>query len=134
MSKTWRIALHEYGQHVFNKRFLFGLLSVPFAILLMLGLIFLIIGMENETRPVGYVDLAGLLADPFPAPEVEPPDKPVEFRAYADEAAAMDALNAGEIAAYYVIPENYLQTGSLSLVHAEEVKGGYLVTRLQKAK
>ncbi|MBN2386899.1 MAG: ABC transporter permease [Anaerolineales bacterium] len=122
MSKTWRIALHEYELHVFNKRFLLGLLSVPFVILLMIGMIFLLVTMENDTRPIGYVDLSGLLADPLPPPEVEALVKPVEFRAYADEGAAQAALEAGEIGAYYVIPEDYPLTGSLSVVHTEALK------------
>lgn len=122
MSKAWRVALHEYSQHVFNKRFLAGLLSVPFVTALLIGLIFLIFAMENNTRPVGYVDHSGLLTDPVAPPEVEPPTKPVEFRAYPDESTAMDALEAGEIAAYYVIPEDYLTAGRLSMVHIEDVK------------
>ncbi len=124
MSKTWHVALHEYSRHVFNKRFLLGLLSVPFVIILMVGLIFLIVAMETDARPVGYVDFSGILADPVPPPEIEPPDKPVEFRPYADESAAMAALDHGEIQAYYVIPEDYLETGTLSVVHAEALKDG----------
>jgi hypothetical protein len=42
MIKILRVALHEYKQHVFNKRFLMGLLSVPLTMLLMVGLVFLI--------------------------------------------------------------------------------------------
>ena len=122
MSKTWRVALHEYSRHVFNKRFLLGLLSVPFVIILMIGLVFLIVSLESNPKPIGYLDLSGMLANPLPPPEVEAPDKPVEFRAYADEATAMAALDAGEIQAYYVIPEDYLTTGSLSVVHREAIK------------
>lgn len=122
MIKTFRVALHEYRQHVFNKRFLLGLLSVPFLLLVMVGLIFLIFAMENNQTPVGYVDLSGILADPLPAPPVEKPDRPVDFQAYPDEGAAMSALEAGEIQAFYVIPVDYRTSGSLRVVHIDPFK------------
>jgi ABC-2 type transport system permease protein len=130
MNKTLRVALHEYRQHVFNRRFLLGLMSVPLVAVVMVGLIFLIISMENNTTPIGYVDHAGFLSDPstgsgqapVPAPTPEPPDKPVPMVAYANEADAEIALSAGEIQAYYIIPEDYLSTGKLDVVYYAEVK------------
>ena len=122
MIKTWRVALHEYTKHVFSRRFLLGLLSVPLLITAMIGLIFLIIAMDNNSKPIGYVDLSGLLAHPVPPPPVEKPDRPVEIRAYADEAAAMTALEAGEIQAFYVLPVDYRTTGGISLTYIEAMK------------
>ena len=58
------------SRHVFTRRFLLGLLSVPFLMVVMVGLVFLMISMENNTRAVGYVDQSGLLAQPLPAPPV----------------------------------------------------------------
>jgi len=55
----------------------FGLLSVPLVIILLVGLFFLIISMENNTTPIGYVDHSGLLSDPLPAPTPTAPDRPV---------------------------------------------------------
>jgi ABC-2 type transport system permease protein len=100
----------------------FGLLSVPLVILAMVGLIFLIFAMENNTTPIGYVDNSGLLADPVFAPPPEPPDRPVPVIAFATETEARSALDAGKIQAYYVLPENYLTTGELRVVHVNEVK------------
>lgn len=122
MIKTGRIALHEYLRHVRTKRFVLGLLSVPLVVLAMAGLVILIISLENDTTPVGYVDYCGLLDIPVPAPEVEPPDKPVPFIAYENEEAAHTAMEAGEIKGYFVLPADYLTTGTLSLVHIEDVK------------
>ena len=122
MTKTWRVALHEYVKHVRNRRFLLGLLSVPLVVVVMIGLVFLIISMENNTTPLGYVDHSGLLADPVPAPAPEPPDKPVPILAFADEAAARAALEAGKIQGYYVLPEDYLTSGKIQLVHAAGIK------------
>lgn len=122
MIKVLRVALHEYKRHVFNKRFLLGLLSVPLVILVMVGLVFLIFLMESNTTPVGYVDYSGLLADPLPAPPPEKPDKPVPMLPFETEADARSALEAGELQAYYVIPADYRSTGSLTLVHMGKVK------------
>jgi ABC-2 type transport system permease protein len=122
MNKIFLIALQEYRHHVFNRRFLLGLMSVPLVIIVMVGLVFLILAMETNTTPIGYVDQAGFLSDPVPAPAPEPPDKPVPVRAFADEAAARAALDAGEIQAYYVIPADFLATGKLSVVHSTELK------------
>jgi ABC-2 type transport system permease protein len=122
MNKIFLIALQEYRHHVFNRRFLLGLMSVPLVIIVMVGLVFLILAMETNTTPIGYVDQAGFLSDPVPAPAPEPPDKPVPVRAFADEAAARAALDTGEIQAYYVIPADFLATGKLSVVHSTELK------------
>jgi ABC-2 type transport system permease protein len=122
MIKTWRIALHEYQRHVFTRRFLLGLLSVPFMMVVLIGLICLIISMENKTRAVGYVDQSGLLAHPLPAPTVSALDKPIEILAYPDEAAANTALQADEIQAYYLLPADYLSTGKLKVVHVSDLK------------
>jgi ABC-2 type transport system permease protein len=122
MIKTWRVALHEYVRHVFNRRFLLGLLSVPLIVLAMVGLVFLIISMDNNTKAFGYVDHSGLLAHPVPPPPVEKPDRPIQIRAFADEEAALAALKAGQIQAYYVLPEDYLTTGKITVVHIQEVK------------
>ncbi len=122
MIKVLRVAWEEYRRHVFNKRFLMGLLSVPLVILVMVGLVFLIISMENNTTPLGYVDYSGLLSDPLPAPIPDKPDKPVPILPFETETDAGSALAAGEIQAYYVIPADYLSTGSLTVVHMGEFK------------
>ena len=70
MMKIWYVALHEYRKHVINRRFVFGLLSVPGAILLLVGLIFLVFSMEENTTPIGYVDHSGLLSNPVLAPTI----------------------------------------------------------------
>jgi ABC-2 type transport system permease protein len=122
MTRILRVAWHEYRRHVFNKRFLMGLFSVPLMVVVMVGLVFLIISMNNNTTPLGYVDHSGLLTDPLPAPVPEPPDKPVPMLVFTDEAAARSALEAGQIQGYYVIPADYLSSGKVDLVHLEAVK------------
>ena len=116
MSKLWQVALQEYRRHVFNRRFVFGLLSVPLVILLLIGLLFLIIAMETNTTPIGYVDHSGLLSDPVPAPRPSATDRPVAMIAFANETDAQSALEAGRIQAYYVLPADYRTSGTLRVV------------------
>jgi ABC-2 type transport system permease protein len=122
MSKIWLVARHEYRRHVFNRRFVFGLLSVPLVILLLVGLIFLIVAMENNTTPIGYVDHSGLLSDPLPPPKPPAPERPVPIIAFTTDTDAQAALQAGRIQAYYVLPVDYRTSGVLRVVHINAVK------------
>jgi ABC-2 type transport system permease protein len=122
MTKAWRVALHEYTRHVFNRRFLLALLSVPFLVTVMIGLIFLVIFMETNTRPIGYVDQSGLLADPILAPASSGANHPITFLTFGDEAAAQAAMESGKIQAFYVLPADYAATGRLKVVHIDTLK------------
>lgn len=120
MTKFWQVLRHEYTRHVFQRRFLFALLSVPFLILVMIGMIFLMVGMETDTTPMGYVDYSGILSHGRTAPPPEPPERPVPMQAFESEQAAETALQAGEIQAYYIIPEDYTTSGKAELVYIKE--------------
>ncbi len=123
MTKIWHVAWHEYRRHAFTRRFvLAGLLSVPLLILVTVGLIFLVISLNTNTTPLGYVDYSGFLSNPVPVPTPEPPDRPVPIRPFETEVAARSALDAGQIQAYYVLPADYLSTGALTVVHIGALK------------
>jgi ABC-2 type transport system permease protein len=122
MSRIWQVALHEYRRHVFNRRFLFGLLSVPLVIVLLVGLVFLIFAMENNSAAIGYVDHSGLLANPVPAPKPEAPDRPVAMIAFATETEAQSALEAGKLQAYYILPVDYRSSGEMRVIHIKDIK------------
>ena len=66
MTKIWQIIKYEYSRHVFRKRFLWSLLSLPMVVLLMVGTALSIAFFETDTAPVGYIDPAGFLKDPLP--------------------------------------------------------------------
>jgi ABC-2 type transport system permease protein len=121
MLKLLRVALHEYKRHVFTKRFLMGVFSIPLIGLVMVGLVFVLLSMEDDTTPVGYVDVSGLLADPLPGPEPEKPYKPVPFLPFATEADARSALEAGRIQGYYLLPADYPSTGALTVVYDDKI-------------
>jgi ABC-2 type transport system permease protein len=123
MSKFWRIAWQEYSRHVFRRRFLLALLSVPIMIAFMAVLIIVIIWSSTSPLPVGYVDQSGVLVNAIPQPSSKFPERSVRMQAFPDEASAHTALDAGKIQSYYVIPKNYMQTGKIEQYYNKEPKG-----------
>ena len=125
MAKIWHIIKYEYSRHVFQKRFLFSLLSLPFAVVAMVGVVLLMGVFSMDSTPVGYIDHSGILADPL---RLETSgdifDPLIEFRAYQDEDLARTDLEAGEIQAYYILPEDYVESLSVELFYLEEPGSG----------
>ncbi len=123
MRKTLLVALREFRQHVTSRGFLLGAFATP-AILLAIWVfgggftygaqeeppLQQVVEAEPQDAPIGYVDRAGLIQT-IPAPV------PVEtFRPYGDVESAQTALEQGDIAAYYVVPNDYRQTGEIERV------------------
>jgi len=122
MSKIWRVARYEYHRHVFRKRFLLTVLGVP----LFIGLIFLvgvlIVAIQTNRRPIGYVDHSGLLANPILPDETDETGQfdQVDLIAYESEAEAQTALKGMEIQAYYILAPDYRQTYQADLVYLDD--------------
>ncbi len=119
-NKFWFVALHEYRKHVFQKRFLLAILSVPALLVASFAAGFLAEFLSRNSDPVGYVDQAGVLADPIALPVESEILPPVEIVAYPDEAAAEAALASGEIQAYYLLPAEYESNREVVLVFIDE--------------
>jgi len=64
----------------------------------------------QETRPVGYVDLSGIIQH-LPASV-----KPGKYAAYPDETSARQSLATGTISGFYLVPANYLQSGEITFI------------------
>ncbi|NDJ62405.1 MAG: ABC transporter permease [Chloroflexi bacterium] len=112
MNKALLVARHEYLFNVRRRGFLFAAFGVPLLTIVMLFFVFSAT-TEAETNvgavgTVGYIDLAGVLVARI--------DEPDYFAAYDDEATARAAIDAGELGAYFVVTENYLETGAVNLV------------------
>ncbi len=123
MTKFKNIFWREYSRHVFRKRFLLALFSVPLMLGFIAILVIVIIRIESSATPIGYVDQSGLLANPIPQPPVKFPEQTVPMLPFSSEADARASLDAGKIQAFYVIPQDYLVTGQLREVYNEEPKG-----------
>ncbi len=123
MNKFWQITWLEYSRHVLRKRFIFALLSVPFFIAVTILLVILVIWSQSSPTPVGYIDHSGLLANPIPQPPVKFPERYIPMVAYTDEASAKADLEAGKLQVYFVVPKDYLQSGSLQEYYLKEPQG-----------
>lgn len=123
MRRLGLVALYEYRRHVSRGSFVMLLLSMPLLVAFSVGIGYLMGSLENNSDAVGYVDLAGLLADPIPAPRSgsSPNDvgdpRAVPLIAFATEEEARAALEAGDIQAYYVVTADYMETNRVELVY-----------------
>ena len=127
MNKTWLVLRNEVVSNLARPSFIITVLLVP-----LLGVIALAFSSLRAGRPPaiaapaasagpgtssslqlaveGYVDQAGLIHT-IP---VEVSDKLIQ---YPDEASAKKALGAGDIASYYIVPADYVESGNL--VHVD---------------
>ena len=127
MKKTLLVLRNEVFTAVTRKSFLFTAFGLPLiAVLIFLGVSVLqrdapdalggLIGGsgESELQVEGYVDHSGLIETIENAP-----DSIGILEAYPNEASARQALSNGEIAAYYVIPADYVESGDLIYINPE---------------
>jgi ABC-2 type transport system permease protein len=123
MLKVWRVFAHEYMRHVLRKRFIFSVLSIPIVVLVIVVIFVIVLAMEFNTKPIGYVDQSGWLANPVMPNQKEamPFLKRVQITSFADQTSARSAMDKGEIQGYYLIGQDYLQTGIVDLVAPEPV-------------
>jgi ABC-2 type transport system permease protein len=114
MHNFWLIARHEYRKLASKRSFFVATLGIPLLIVLVMGVaIFLSVSNQND-RPLGYIDQAGILRAGV-SPETAEESTPVALQPFPDEAAARQALEQEQIQAYFVLPPDYLQTRQLKL-------------------
>ncbi|GAB4570867.1 MAG: ABC transporter permease [Anaerolineae bacterium] len=120
LRKIWLIARHEYWVNFRRRAFLFTAFGVPIFSVIMLFLVVRIteatVSGTGQLGQIGYVDFAGVL--------VEAVEKPEEYVAYADEQAAREALLAGEIGAYFVVPEDFMRSGTVDAYAGQGIPEG----------
>jgi ABC-2 type transport system permease protein len=119
MRKIILVAWREFRHRLRNRGFIIGSLAVPLLMIVIWAFTGVLGGAEQanplgdlgtaeqQQMVIGYVDHADLIRKiPEPVPSGV-------FQAYAAEDAARAALQQGEIAAYYVVPEDYRQSGDV---------------------
>lgn len=117
MKKTWLVFRNEYLRHVRKKSFIFGILSMPFFVALMVAIGLVSVWLEYNGAPVGYVDSPRLLAGAQQVPvKGKPLFPPVEAVPFETEASADAALQEGAIQTYFVLSDNYISTGEVTMV------------------
>ena len=122
MKKTLLVMRHEFLTTLRRRSFQVVSLGLPILGATVMIVISLIRGGTGTEMPSGIpdrpsefltegiVDQAGLI-------EALPADLPLVL--LDDEIAAQEALNNGEINAYYVVPDEYIQRGEVIYVHPE---------------
>jgi len=117
MNKTWLVFIHEYKRHVQKKSFLFGVLSMPLMVVVIVGIGLLTVWLEFNQAPVGYIDPNHLIDHPIQVPE-----KPMELFHHVEilpmesEEEAKAALEDQTIQAYFILSDDYLSTGQVTLI------------------
>lgn len=122
MNKTWLIMRHEFLTTLRRRSFQIINLGLPILGAVILVVVTLIRGEAapespfgsapdpQELKTEGFVDQSGLI-------DTVPADLPL--LRFDNESEAQDALNSGVINAYYVVPEDYVQSGEVICVHPE---------------
>jgi ABC-2 type transport system permease protein len=125
MQKMLYVFRHELISTIQRRSFIFATFGIPLISSLILSAVSLLNRQEpnaisqvleagstsNSTLEArGYVDLSGLVQT---IPAGVPPDS---LKAFPNISSAQTALQSGEISAYYIVPNDYLQSGEVILV------------------
>ncbi|HRW07156.1 MAG TPA: ABC transporter permease [Caldilineaceae bacterium] len=121
MNKVLLVAWREFRQHIRSRGFLIQALLLP-VILIVVSLFRGCAGtqppddvsfpaqVQTSRQMIGVVDQAGIL---LPSPATPPQ---IQLQEFVDPPAANAALKAGDIDAYYLIPPDYRETGTVRWV------------------
>jgi ABC-2 type transport system permease protein len=124
MNKVWLVFKYEYLGHIRRKRFILTLFSLPLVIALVIAVGIITAVTSLDRRPVGYSDLSGLFANAKPLPEQKSSlIKPVEIIKFDSSEQAIQLIESGEIQGLFIIEKNYLESGSVTLIANEPLKG-----------
>jgi ABC-2 type transport system permease protein len=125
MQKMLYVFRHELISTIQRRSFIFATFGIPLISSLIMSAVSLLNRQEpnaisqvleagstsNSTLEArGYVDLSGLVQT---IPAGVPPDS---LKAFPNISSAQTALQSGEISAYYIVPNDYLQSGEVILV------------------
>ncbi len=124
MIKTVHVLRHELITTFSRRSFLLVSFGIPLAVILIFAIVSNAksetssnvdvsqnIAEDTKLEVEGYVDRSGLI-------EIIPDQIPSDYlRPYLSEKYAQQALEVGEIGAYYVIPEDYIEKGEFVYVH-----------------
>lgn len=117
MNRVLLIARREFMTNVKRRSFLLSAFGLPLIIIAaQFAVGYLAEKQSRATGTLGQIGYADLTSDQLLSLAV---GKPAEFQAFANQESAQDALLAGEIGAYFVVPVDYMEQG---VVHAYGIK------------
>jgi ABC-2 type transport system permease protein len=116
MGKIGLIARREFFENIVKPSFLYSAFGTPLLIFIIWGVIFAVessggSGSADFNNVIGYVDASAILEDGTYSRPIDIEDAEegnYTLQPYATQDNARTALDAGEIDAYYLIPEGYL--------------------------
>jgi ABC-2 type transport system permease protein len=122
MPKVWLIAQHHFLFEARKRSFIIVMFALPLFLAFSIGVGYLFSRLDRGHTTLGYVDPAGLLP-----PEMERPENlEVTLLPFEARADAHQALEAGEIDAYYLLPAS-AGTRRAQLIYFESPR--YAATR-----
>jgi ABC-2 type transport system permease protein len=114
MNKLFYVARFEFIRHIKRRGFIFAVVGLP-AILVGVSVLVALFFGGNAGEPVGVLDQSGLLLDLETYTPIDENDPPIFT--YDVETAARQALSNDEVQAYFVVSEDYLETGQVIVYH-----------------
>ena len=119
MRKLWLALSHEYVKTVRQRTYLLALFSLPLFIALFAIIGIIMDSQQSNSSPVGFIDNSGMLENPI-AVERYSGDTPVEIIPYSTASEAQEAIESGDIQAFFVLPNGYPENKNIDLVFYEE--------------
>jgi ABC-2 type transport system permease protein len=126
MEKTFLILKNEFIRTISRRSFLITLFLVPIASILITvfisssskqdsssSLLTEIISSPQQVAIEGYVDESNLVN------QIPTWIDPTTLIPFSDQNSAKQALEAGQITGYYVIPEDYIETGNILYIRSD---------------
>jgi ABC-2 type transport system permease protein len=129
MHNFFRVAKHEYLKRMGKKSFMVGMLGFPLMIVAIMALSFYAALGQTSSLPLGYIDHSGILTAGI-EPEPKAGQRYLAMLPYASEESARNDLDAGKIQAYYVLPQDYFQTGQIALYYLDSPPGEQVTSSL----
>jgi ABC-2 type transport system permease protein len=121
MKKLMLVARQEYIRYVRKRGFMFTVLSVPLVICIAaIAAFFLGDKQPAAVATIGYVDQSGILAS-LTAEQFTATGQELAWTPFAEPSMAKEALAAGEIQAYFVIPPEYPTSADVALVYDKTI-------------
>ena len=117
MGKFWLVARQEYLKRIHNRSFLIGTLIIPVLLGIVVAATVFVIDRDRNNKPFGYVDHSQVLSKAIP---IISDEKPIEMIPFENEAKARSALLTEKIQAYFILPEDFLNSQKADLYYLED--------------
>src|SRR5690606_4022599 len=104
MRNYWLVARHEYGKIARKRTFLLSALGFPLILTIIIAVSVVLAVGADDNRPLGYVDMSGLLSDDVTVPLTAENERIVTIESYHDAPTARESLQQGTIQAYHIVP------------------------------